>query len=62
MLTIHSEYLTGLIISQWDFVSIELIQIARYEKNISTKESNSYGLSKRVDVVSRTLLFLVPNH
>ena len=29
-LTIHSEYLTGLIISQWDFVSIELIQIARY--------------------------------
>ena len=31
MLTIHSEYLTGLIISQWDFVSIELIQIVRYE-------------------------------
>ena len=30
MLTIHCEYLTGLIIGQWDFVSIELIQIAHY--------------------------------
>ena len=32
MLTIHSEYLTVLIIIQWDFVSIELIQIARYDE------------------------------
>ena len=31
MLTIHTDYLTGLIISQWDFVSIKLIQIARYD-------------------------------
>ena len=39
MLTIHIEYLTGLIISQWDFVSIELIQIVCYELKIVTDRS-----------------------
>ena len=39
MLTIHSEYLTGLIISQWGFVSIELIQIASYASPFFTDDS-----------------------
>ena len=42
MLTIHSEYLTGLIISQWDFVSIELIHIACYVFKKKVMLSSNY--------------------
>ena len=48
MLTIHSEYLTGLIIRQWDFVSIELIQIARYDWPLLPSAS-FHSNSKQVD-------------